>query len=325
MILVLTITMPRFQSYNYDQRIMLVVNLEEQLQPGTFEHAIHYLIEHKIDLSAFHTHYCNDDNGRPAYDPALLLKIVLFAYSKGITSSREIEWCCHTNIVFKALSGDLVPHFTTIAEFISGRTDAILSVFEQVLLVCDEQGLLGRELLAMDGCKMSSNAAKEWSGKLSELEQKREKIKRHIAHHLAAHKEADARDEFDQTARHAQAIDTLEKAANRIEKFLVDAEPRMGQGRKSGEVQSNITDNESAKMRTSKGTLQGYNGIATVDRKHQIVVAASAFGSGPEQFTLPVILARIQARYARLKMNQNILADTIVKADTGFASEANMA
>ena len=122
--------MPRFQSYNYDQHIMLVINLEEQLQPGSFEHAIHYLIEHKIDLGEFYTHYNNDDTGRPAYDPALLLKIVLFAYSKGITSSREIEWCCHTNIVFKALSCDLVPHFTTIAEFVSGRTQAILSVFE---------------------------------------------------------------------------------------------------------------------------------------------------------------------------------------------------
>jgi len=306
--------MPRFQSYNHDQHIMLVINLEEQLQPGTFEHAIHYLIEHKIDISAFHTHNCNDENGRPAYDPALLLKIVLFAYSKGITSSREIEWCCHTNIVFKALSCDLVPHFTTIAEFISGRTEAILSVFEQVLWVCDEQGLLGHELLAIDGCKMSSNAAKQWSGKISELENKRAKIKQHIEHHISAHKEADARNEFDQTARHEEAIETLEKAANRIETFLADAKPRMGKGRKSGEVQSNITDNESAKMRTSKGTLQGYNGIATVDRKHQIVVDASAFGAGPEQFTLSVILDRVQQRYARLKINQNILADTIVTA-----------
>lgn len=325
MIIMLIITMPRFQSYNYDQHIMLVINLEEQLQPGSFEHAIHYLIEHKIDLGEFYTHYNNDDTGRPAYDPALLLKIVLFAYSKGITSSREIEWCCHTNIVFKALSCDLVPHFTTIAEFVSGRTQAILSVFEQVLLVCDEQGLLGHELLAMDGCKMSSNAAKEWSGKLSELGAKRNKIKRHIAHHLQAHREADARDQFDQTARHEQAIDTLEKAANRIDAFLAEASPRRGQGSKASEVQSNITDNESAKMKTSKGTLQGYNGIATVDHKHQIVVDASAFGAGPEQFTLPIILERIQARYTRLKLNKNILAETIITADTGFASEENMA
>ena len=101
--------MPRFKHYNYDQDAMVVINYQEQLQPGTFEHAVHYLIEHKLDLSVFHPKYRNEDTGRLAYDPAILLKIILFAYSKGITSSREMQWCCETNIIFKALSCDTVP------------------------------------------------------------------------------------------------------------------------------------------------------------------------------------------------------------------------
>ena len=317
--------MPRFQDYNYNQHIMLVVNLEEQLQPGTFEHAIHHLIEQRIDLSVFHEHYRNDETGRPAYDPALLLKIVLFAYSKGITSSREIEWCCHTNITFKALSCDLVPHWTTIADFISARSKAILSVFEQVLLICNEQGLLGHELLAIDGCKMPSNAAKEWSGKLDDLEAKKQKLRQQIEHHLEAHQACDETDQFDQAARHQQAINTLSKAADRIDEFLADAEPRMGKGRRPEEVQSNITDNESGKMKTSKGTIQGYNGVATADKKHQIVVDASVFGEGQEQHTLSIVLEQIEDRYARLDINEQILDEIIITADTGFASEANMA
>lgn len=96
--------MPKFKAYNYNQDAMVVINFKEQLQPGTFEHAIHFLIDNKLDLSLFDKHYNNDDGGRPAYDPAILLKIVLFAYSRGITSSREIQWCCETNIIFKALS-----------------------------------------------------------------------------------------------------------------------------------------------------------------------------------------------------------------------------
>ena len=80
--------MARFIEYNYKQQIMIAINFEEQLQPGTFEHAIHYLIDKKLDLSIFHPKFKNEDTGRPAYDPAILLKIVLFAYSKGITSSR---------------------------------------------------------------------------------------------------------------------------------------------------------------------------------------------------------------------------------------------
>jgi transposase len=142
--------MPKFIPYDYNQSAMVVINYLDQLQPGTFEHAIHYLIDHKLDLSIFHTKYQNEDNGRPAYDPAVLLKIILFAYSKGITSSREIQWCCETNIIFKALSCDTVPHFTTIAAFVSGSSVQIAQLFEQVLLVCHQQGLLGNELFAID-------------------------------------------------------------------------------------------------------------------------------------------------------------------------------
>jgi hypothetical protein len=86
--------MPRFISLNYQQSTMVVINYFDQLQAGTFEHAIRHLIDSTLDLSVFYPKYKNDKNGRPAYDPVALLKIILFAYSKGITSSREIQWCC---------------------------------------------------------------------------------------------------------------------------------------------------------------------------------------------------------------------------------------
>lgn len=188
MIILVGLAMPRFYHYDYGQCVMLALNLEDQLQPGTFEHTLHYLIEHKIDLSVFYLDYRNDDAGRPAYDPAIMLKVILFAYAKGITSSRQMAWQCRTNIVFKALACDAEPHWTTLADFVSCHTLAITSIFEQVLLACDEQGLLGHELMAIDGCKISSNAAKEWSGTLKELDEKRAKLQRQITHHLDAHK-----------------------------------------------------------------------------------------------------------------------------------------
>jgi len=325
MIILLKLTMARFQDYNYGQLIMLTIDLEQQLQPGTFEYTIHHLIDEHIDLSVFDKHYANDENGRPAYDPALLLKIILFAYSKGITSSREIAWQCETNIIFKALSCDLNPHYTTIADFVSGHPETITAIFEQVLLICDQQGLLGHELLAIDGCKMSSNAAKEWSGTFKDLREKHEKLKSQIAYHLEEHRIKDKQGLNDQVSRHQQAMDTLTKAADKIERFLEESEPRMGQGKRPKEVQSNITDNESAKMKTSKGVLQGYNGVATADKKHQIIVDATAFGAGPEQHTLEPVLEGIEARYQRLGINENVLAETIITADTGFANESNMA
>ena len=63
-------------------------------------------------------------------------------------------------MIFRALSCDSTPHWTTLAAFVSGKSEAIAALFEEVLLVCEEEGLIGKELLAIDGCKMPSNAAK---------------------------------------------------------------------------------------------------------------------------------------------------------------------
>lgn len=319
--------MPNFIPYDYNQDLMVVINFQDQLQPGTFEHALNFLVENNLDLSVYFSAYKNEDNGRPAYDPAILLKIILFAYSKGITSSREIEWCCRSNIIFKALSCDTVPHYTTIASFVSGHALSVESIFEQILLTCDEQGLLGHELFAIDGCKMSSDASKEWSGTIKELEQKRDKIKRLINHHIDEDKKLTKNEEHEEARikRAKQAAETLTAAHNKIEKFLKTAEPRIGKGKQKKEVKSNVTDNESAKMTTSKGTIQGYNGVASVDKKHQIIIDAQAFGEGQEHHTLQPVLETIKERYQRLCFSEELYKDDIiVTADTGFANEVNI-
>ena len=153
--------MARYKHYDYDQTKMLPVSYERQILPGTFEHTLNELIDQQIDLTVFESRYRNDATGAPAYDPAILLKIVLFAYSKGITSSREIEKLCRENVLFMALSADTQPHFTTIADFISGSAEQIAQVFRDVLLVCDEAGLIGKQMFAIDGVKLPSNASKE--------------------------------------------------------------------------------------------------------------------------------------------------------------------
>lgn len=214
--------MPNFKKYSYNQDAMIVVNFEQQLKPNTFEYTLHHLIENHINLSEFYDKYQNDSGGRTAYDPAILLKIILFAYSKGITSSREIQWECENNIIFKALSCDTVPHFTGIAHFVSSNPDAIESIFEQVLLVCDEQGLLGNELFAIDGCKLPSDASKEHSGTFDELTQKRNRIQKKIRHCLREHKKLDGRrpKERDYKKKLEKEADTLQKHFDKVDNFL---------------------------------------------------------------------------------------------------------
>ena len=224
------------------------------------------------------------------------------------------------------ISGILAPHFTSIANFVSRHPEAIESVFEQVLLVCDQEGLLGNELFAIDGCKMSSNAAKEHSGTLAELAEKRDKIRTKIQVCLKEHQKLDGRkpNDRDRKQQLEQKAESLKSHFDKVDQFLKTAAPRMGQGKRSKEVKSNITDNESAKMTTSKGTIQGYNGVAAVDKKHQVIVDAQAFGEGQEHHTLKPVLTSIEARYRKVGLHDDILSsEVIVTADTGFSNDAN--
>lgn len=100
-------------------QIMIPVNLEKQLIPGTFEYRLNYLIDKELDLSVVRQKYRNENKGASAYDPAILLKIVLFAYSRGIISSRKMEALCRENVICIALTADSHPHFTTIAKFVA--------------------------------------------------------------------------------------------------------------------------------------------------------------------------------------------------------------
>ena len=312
--------MARYRDRSRDQAYMLPVHLADQLQPGTFEHTIDYLVDNEIDLSGLDAQYHNDEVGAPAYDPAVLLKVVLFAYSRGITSSRRIARACEENVVFMALSADTRPHFTTIADFISSMSNQIQSVFTDVLSVCYTEGMIGKQMFAIDGCKISSNCSKEWSGSKAELKKKAVKIESSVKALLEKHKEQDNTTvEEGQREREQKAAENLRAKAKKVREFLANNEDRIGSQGKP--VKSNITDNQSAKMPSSHGVIQGYNGIATVDEKHQIVVDAQAFGDGHEAKHVETIIESVDTTFRRLNRRLDIYKEVVVTADSGFHSE----
>ena len=312
--------MARYRDRSREQAFMLPVHLADQLQPGTFEHTIDYLVDNEIDLSVFEVRYDNDETGAPAYDPAVLLKVVLFAYSRGITSSRQIARACEENVVFMALSADSRPHFTTMAEFISSMSDQVESIFTDVLTVCYTEGMIGKTMFAVDGCKISSNCAKEWSGTKAELRKKAEKIEQSVKMLLDRHKSVDATSgEPGQREREEKTIRTLSAKAKKVREFLERNEDRIGTQGKP--VKSNITDNESAKMPSSHGVIQGYNGIATVDEKHQIVVDAQAFGDGHEAKHVGEVVEQVESTFRKLDPKLDIYKEIVLTADSGFHSE----
>lgn len=312
--------MARYKHYDYGQMKLVPVSFAQQILPGSFEHTLNELIDHAFDLSVFEEQYQNDETGAPAYDPAILLKIILFAYSKGVTSSREIAQLCSDNVVFMALSADTTPHFTTIAHFVSRQQDAIVSIFRDVLLVCDEQGLIGKQMFAIDGVKLPSNASKEWSGTLAEFENKALKLEQALERLLSRHREVDVKaEEPTLRAARAQQAKTLSAALDKVRGFLRCGQDKVGaQGRIK---KSNITDNQSAKIKTAKGTIQGYTGVALVDARHQVIVHAQAFGEGQEHgLLIPVLEAAAPSCRALTPPAQPLK----LAADAGYHSEANL-
>jgi transposase len=164
--------MARYQPYDLDQGKFIPVSFRDQILPGSFEYALNEIVEQHLDLTPFEDRYGNDDTGRLAYDPAVLLKFVLYGYYKGIISSRRLSEACERNVIFMALSADTHPHFTTIADFISQMHQEVAGVFTDVLMYASELNLIGQDTFAIDGCKLPANASKQWSGTLKELRHK---------------------------------------------------------------------------------------------------------------------------------------------------------
>jgi hypothetical protein len=198
-------------------------------------------------------------------------------------------------VTFIALCGDTAPHFTTIAHFVSTLGDDIARVFAAVVPICDAQGLIGREMFAIDGVKLPSNASKHRSGSRADFERQATKL------------EATAQ----------TLLARLEKDATQLRGWLA-AHPEDRRGAKGAIRKSNRTDNESAKMATGKGVIQGYTGVAAVDGKHQIIVAAQAHGTGSEQEVLLPVVTALQAVPALLTEH------SLITADAGYHSEANL-
>ncbi len=205
----------------------------------------------------------------------MLLKVVLFAYAQGIVSSRGIEAACREHVTFIALCGDSSPHFTTIANFVSTLGDEVAHVFGAVLAICDREGLIGREMFAIDGVKLPSNASKQKSGTRAEFAKQADQLEKAAKTMLARHREEDAKAvEPTLRAKEDKRVDRLQRDALQLRDWLANhPDDRRGAKRKNRKAsirKSNRTDNDSAKMATSKGVIQGYTGVAAVDAKHQI-------------------------------------------------------
>jgi transposase len=331
-----------FLACDRDQDFLLPPCLRDWLPQ---DHLAWFLIDAVagIDLSAFLADYREDGWGRPAFDPEVMVTLLLYAYAVGERSSRGIERRCREDVAFRVITANACPDHATIARFRQRHEQALAGVFTEVLRLCAEVGLLSVGLVALDGTKLKANASKDANRSYAHVSHEVECMLREAA---AADEAEDARlgavrgdelpDELaERTSRQArlrQAKAKLEVEAREqraayeahlAERARIERERgRPLRGRKpkppaevpAASARVNTTDPDSALVRTRDGFVQGYNAQAIV-AEGQLIVAAELSTDSPDGRLLEPMVRAARAELAAIGLEE---APGVVVADAGY-------
>lgn len=305
----------------------------------------------QMDLSAYYRKYRSDGRGQEAYDPSMMIALMVYAYSNGIQSSRAIERLCERDIGFKVIAGDEKPDHTTVARFRQENGKAIEDLFTGALKLCAKAGLVKVGLVALDGTKIKADAALESNRTYDHIESE---VKKMLAEAEARDAEEDKlygknkrgdelpeelQDRGKRLARLKECKARLdqekaEKVAKQKEKIEErdKQESETGQkkrGRKlkepdavtKADAKANVTDPDSRIMKTRSGYVQGYNGQAMVT-EGQIIIAAELTTEENDVKQLIPMIEKAEENIAALELNDKGIG--VVLADAGYCSDTNM-
>jgi transposase len=295
-----------FKPYNQDQMYLMPPSLNEWVTEGSLARFVSDLIN-KFDkggkLRSFYANYREDGWGNTAYNPAMMVKVIVYSYCTGVISSRKIAMGVENDVNLRYLSANQQPDFRTINKFRKDNLKALDGLFVEVLALCKEAGLVKLGRVALDGTKVSGNAALDNNRTRKAIE---EEVKRILEEAERVDAEEDERygkdkrgDELPEGFRtREERLRRLQEAAERLEEQERAAkeeqerkiETREKEEEKSGEkkrgrkpkspeeavnneAKANITDPDSRIMKTRKGWVQGYNGQAMADCGSQVIVA----------------------------------------------------
>ena len=180
----------------------------------------------QMDLSAFYRAYRADGHGRAAYEPSLMVTLVLYAFATDVRSSRAIERHCRQDVAYRVVTGNVVPDHATIARFIVRHQGALADLFSAVLRLCDQAGLVKPGVVAIDGTRLAGNASKERNHEFG-------RIAEEIVEQVTATDEAE--DEMFGQARGDELPDQLRTPAGRREFFRMARRKLAGEDEELGE------------------------------------------------------------------------------------------
>lgn len=334
-----------FRPVERDQQYLMPVSLRDWLPADDLAWFVLDAVA-ELDLSPIYARYRADGWGAPAFEPAMMTALLLYAYASGERSSRRIEARCRRDIAYRIITANQAPDHATIARFRADHEAAIRHLFDEVLRLCAAAGLGKLGLIALDGTKLAANAALAANRTADALEAEIEAILAEAAALDAAEDAqfgADRRgDELPEAladprtrlARLREAKRQLDEAtATRVaahEAHLArraEAEAAAGRGLRgrkprppapAPKAKVNVSDPESRIMKGPSGYLQAYNAQAVV-AADQLVLAAELTQSAADSGQLAPMLTAATANVARAGFRGRI---GTALADAGYWSEA---
>src|SRR6266852_6658784 len=298
-----------FRPYEPDQMLLLPPSLGDWVPENHLARFVSDVVD-ELDLTAIEATYA-EERGYPPYHPRMMVKVLVYAYSSGVYSSRKIARQLEDSVAFRFLAAGNQPDFRTVSDFRKRHGAALAGLFEQVLRLCRQAGLVKLGRVDIDGTKMKANASKHKAMSYGRMQEKEAALRQEVVELLRRAEQAD-RDE-DQRYGGAQRGDAvpaeLARRESRLQK-LAEAkaalEAEAGQrARAEGKdpdrsapppkAQYNFTDPASKIQKTSDGFIQGYNAQAAVDAHAQIIVAQHVTAAAPDVQQLPTVVAAITA------------------------------
>jgi transposase len=280
-----------FRPYNPDQPFLMPVSMREWLPDGHLAYFISDVIDH-LDLSAIMNHY-EEEKGYPPYHPAMMVKVLLYAYCMGVPSSRKIARRLEEDIAFRVLAANNTPDFRTISDFRKDHLKALAGLFLQVLKLCQKAGLVKLGHVALDGTKIKANASKHKAMSYKRMKEEETRLEAEVQDLFRKARAVDEEEDrtYGKNSRGDELPKELAFRESRLKKIkearaALEADARMeaerlqGKGKATGvpedKAQRNFTDPESHIMPLSGGKQfeQAYNAQAAVDSANQIIVAA---------------------------------------------------
>jgi transposase len=294
----------KFLPYDPDQAYLLPPSVKEVLGEEHLCFFVHQVVE-RLDLRAMEAVY--GEEGQRPYAPVMMVKVWLYAYALGITSSRRLEQRIKEDLAFRYLAGGTAPDYWTLNDFRRRHRRALNDVFTQVVELARGMGMGKLGHVAIDTTRVAANASRHRVDTVKKLREERAKVRRQIRHWQQA---CDATDPDE-----APGMQVAEPVVRALAERLQEIPQRLQELRKTGRARHSRTDPDSRFLKQTRGFTLGYTVAMAMTEDHVIVEQRTGQESSDNELLLPMVEG-VKQRCGEWPQQ--------VSGDSGFYSDENL-